>query len=150
MGVPSLRDSEGVPFVYSGVVDHTLNARGRAITKVCTNNSMAICNHLYYKDRQLGGNLSFRRGQQWISELDLCLASNDCLEQLSVVNTHQDVKGSDHAPLCVTLDIPSANVSSIDDLIRRSAVLGKYTQHLRPRQIMKKSLQYRSTNLNKL
>ena len=94
--------------------------------------------------------MSFRRGQQWISELDLCLAGDDCLEQLSVVNTRQDIKGSDHAPLCVTLDIPSANVSSIDDLIRRSAALGKHTQHLSPRQIMKKSLSYRSTNLNNL
>ena len=150
VAVPSLTDPEGVQYVYSGVVDHTLNARGRAITNVCTNNSMVICNHLSYKGRQLGGNLSFRRGLQWISELDLCLSSSDCLEQISVVNTRQDVKGSDHAPLCVTLDIPSANVSSIDDLIRRSAALGKHTQHLNPRQIMKKSLSYRSTNLNNL
>ena len=150
VGVPSLMNPNGVPYVYSGVVDHTLNARGRAITNVCKNNSMVICNHLSYKDRQLAGNLSFRRGQQWISELDLCLASNDCFEQISVVNTRQDVKGSDHAPLCVTLDIPSANVSSIDELLRRSAALGENTQHLNPAQIMKKSLSYRSTNLNTL
>ena len=98
VAVPSLTDPDDIPYVYTGVVDQTLNTRGRAIINVCSNNNLVICNHLLYKNRQLGGHLSFKRRQQWISELDICLSKHECLDQITEINVRQDIKGSDHAP----------------------------------------------------
>lgn len=152
VAVPTLSDPDGGPYVYTGVVDPTLNARGRAIMNVCENNSMVICNHLAYKGRQLGGQLSFKRRQHWISELDLCLSKHDCLEQISELNIRQDIIGSDHAPLCATLAIPSATVTSIGSLMRRSAMLGQHTEQIKPMPMhkMKKSQSYKCTDLQNL
>ena len=150
VAVPKFSDPDGVPYVYNGVVDPTLNARGRAIMNVCENNNMVICNHLAYKGRQLGGQLSFKRRQQWISELDLCLSKRGCLEQISELDMRQDIIGSDHAPLCVTLAIPSTTATSIESLINRSAMLGQCSEQNRPMQIMKKSHSHKYTNLESL
>ena len=98
VAMPSLTDSDGMPYVYSGVTDHTLNARGTAILNVCVNNDMVVANHLLYNDRQLGGNLSYKRRQLWISELDLCLTKQECLGQISEINIRQDIVGSYYAP----------------------------------------------------
>ena len=61
-----------------------------------------------YDDKTLGGDLSFRRGNTWVSEIDLCLAKNECMSLMKELIVDQSIKGSDHAPLCVILDI--ANV----------------------------------------
>ena len=60
VGTPDLSNSENIPYVYSGVVDNTVNARGRSILSMCSNNNMVIANHLLHNDTQLGGDLSFR------------------------------------------------------------------------------------------
>ena len=107
VGVPNLTDSDDRPFVYTGVVDQVVNARGRSVLNLCSNNSMVIANHLMCSNRQLGGQLSFKRGQNWISELDICLANHESITQIAEVTTRQDIVGSDHAPLCVTIEIPT-------------------------------------------
>ena len=113
VAVPELVNSENVPYVYSGVVDNTVNARGRSLLHLCSNNNMVIANHLLYNKSQLGGNLSFRRGNTWISELDTCLAKQDCIDQITQLEIQQDIRGSDHAPLSVTVAIPSATITNI-------------------------------------
>ena len=61
VAMPALEDPEGMPYVYKDVADHTLNARGRSILNMCSNNDMVVANHLYYNNRQRGGNLSYKR-----------------------------------------------------------------------------------------
>ena len=152
VAVPTLSDPDGAPYVYmyNVVVDPTPNTRGRAIMNVCENNNIVIYNHLAYKSRQLGGQLSFKRRQQWISELDLCLSKHGCLEQISELDMRQDIIGSDHAPLCATLAIPSTTATSIESLINRSAMLGQCSEQNRPMQIMKKSHSHKYTDLESL
>ena len=79
---------------------------------------MVIANHLLHNDTQLGGNLSFRRGNTWISEIDTCLAKQGCIGQVLELETHQDIRGSDHAPLSVTVAIHTAIVTNTDMLIK--------------------------------
>ena len=150
VAVPNLTDSDNRPFVYTGVVDHVVNARGRSLLNLCSNNSMVIANHLMYSNRQLGGQLSFKRGQQWISELDLCLANHECIVQIAEVSTRQDIVGSDHAPLCVTIDIPSASITNIDILRERAGMLGQTHHQIKDMNTLRKTSSYRNTDLNQL
>ena len=62
--LPNLTSADNIPYVYNGIVDNTLNARGKALLNTCSNNNMVIANHLKYNNRQLEGNLSFKRHGQ--------------------------------------------------------------------------------------
>ena len=148
VAAPYLSNADGVPYVYSGVVDNTLNARGRSLINMCDNNDMIIANHLQYGGNHLGGNLSFKRGDQWISELDLCLAKQECLSQITELEIRQDIVGSDHAPLCVTMKLPTATCTSIEELKLRSSMLGQTYQNISSEtHKLDKSLAYKNIDL---
>ena len=111
---------------------------------------MVIANHLLCNNRQLGGNLSFRRGNTWISEVDTCLAKLGCIDQITQVETNQDIIGSNHAPLSVTVPIPSATVTNIDILIKRSEMLGQTHIHRNDTQKLTKTPSHRNIDLEQL
>ena len=76
--------------------------REKRLINLCKENSLAIANHLKFGNKTLGGNLSYKNGNKWISELDLCLVHNKAIPLIKEVTIRQDIKGSDHPPpLCI-------------------------------------------------
>lgn len=98
--MPPLVDSEDCRYLYRGVKDETVNHPGRARLHICRNNEIFVANHLYHLDRHLGGDLSFKRRHTWISEIDLCITKQMCILLLKDILVRQDIRESDHAPLC--------------------------------------------------
>lgn len=125
VGVPRLEDENGTYYDYREVKDDGGNGHGRTLTNICHNNAMVIANHLHKNGRQLGGDLSFKRRNTWISEIDLCLTKRDCIDLIKSVEVRQEVRGSDHAPLCVTLMIESRRAVSPSHLLQRAVSLGQ-------------------------
>ena len=150
VAVPNLVNSVNVPYIYSGVVDRRDNARGRSLLNMCANNNMVIGNHLLYNGRQLGGNLSFRSGDTWKTELDICLIKEDVIDQVTQLDIHQDIPGSDHAPLSVTIAIPTATATNIDMLLKRSQMLGQTHINTIDRQKLMQTPSYRNIDLEQL
>ena len=150
VAVPKLSNSDNVPYVYSGVVDNIVNARGRTLLRMCNNNDMVIANHLLHNGRQLGGDLSFKRGNTWVSEIDTCLAKQECIDQILEVHTHQGMRGSDHAPLSVTVAILTATITNIDMLMKRSEMLGQVYTQANDNQNLKQTPSHRKLNLEQL
>ena len=105
-------------------VNRTQNAPGKNVINLCKEKSLVIANHLSYSNRVLGGNLSYRKGKNWISELDLCLMHEKSLPLIKEVRVRQEIKGSDHAPLCVTMDIKRTNLIA-PFLLNRAKYLGQ-------------------------
>ena len=91
--------------------------------------------------------LSYRQGNQWVSELDLCLANQECIEQITEVTTRQDIAGSDHAPLCVTISIPSTCVTNIAMLQERAGMLAQSHYQSKDLQTLCKTTSYRNIDL---
>ena len=60
----------------------------------------------------------------WIYEIDLCLIHEDVLPILNVVEVRQDIKVSDHAPMCISLSATNRN-SLLPLLLERAKYLGK-------------------------
>ena len=58
--------------------DHTINDHGRTLVNVC-NNKLVVVNHLIYREKQLDGDLTFKRKDEWISEIDLCIVKKESL-----------------------------------------------------------------------
>ena len=137
VGVPSI-EVGGVNMQYSNVKDMTVNSHGRVIQNICNENEMVIVNHLKTNDTVYGGDLSFRSGNRWVSEIDLCIVKVGCIPLIKNINVNQTVIGSDHAPLCVTIDISATNTMTAGMLMERSNCLGKvYQNQMKPKVLMK-------------
>ena len=123
-GHPAITKKSGGQHQYSDIKDNTVNTPGRNLINLCKGNSLVIANHLKYNGKHYGGNLSYRKGTRWISEIDLCLIHEDTLPILQEVEIRQEIKGSDHAPLCISLS--ATNFDFLYPLLlERAKYLGK-------------------------
>ena len=70
--------------------------------------------------------------------MDLCLVKNKAIPLVNEVTIRQDIKGSDHAPLCVTMDINVSNLIA-PSLLDRAKNLGQsyYVPQIRKEKQMK-------------
>ena len=122
---PNLLDAEGVQYTYRGIKDFVLNNNGKQLIDLCSNCDCVVANHLAVNDKQFGGNLSYRKGPDWISELDLCLLKGNSLTVLQSVEIDHDVQGSDHAPLSVALKFNTLRDIATSVTLDRASNLGK-------------------------
>ena len=124
VGTPQVTMAHEMVLEYVNVKDETVNPHGRDLLNICNDNNVLVANHLSCGDKTLGGNLSFRRGNTWLSEIDLCILKTDCIPLVKELKVVQDVSGSDHAPLCVTLNISGVRQMPVEMLMERSKGLG--------------------------
>ena len=66
------------------------------------------------------------------------------------VVTRQDICGSDHAPLCVSIELPTATLTNIETLAKRASMLGHTDYHAKEAFKLKKSIPHKSLNLQQL
>lgn len=85
-------------------MDSTINSHGRSLLNLCENNRLATFNHLIHREKEFGDNLRFKRRNEWLSELDICISKQESLNLIRDLSVRQDVIGSDHAPICVSLE----------------------------------------------
>ncbi|MPC59118.1 hypothetical protein E2C01_053133 [Portunus trituberculatus] len=111
---------------------------------------MIVANHLYHRDRQLGGNLSFKRRYTWISEIDLCITKQTRIHLVTDVQVRQDIRGSDHALLCVTMDVDTRTTVTQGQLLQRAAALGNSHHEMKERHGLLKSVCYKDVNVEGL
>ena len=131
VGKPDMLDSQGRNLEYANICDMTQTAPGKSLINLCKENSLVIANHLCYGNKRLGGNLSYRKRNSWISELGLCLLHEKCLPLVKELTTRQDIGGSDHAPLCVTMDIKESELIA-PFILNRAKHLGQ--SYVTPKQ----------------
>ena len=137
---------EGKTYEYCQVMDFTVNNRGRMVTNMCNGNDMVVANHLRFQNKQLGGNLSFRR-REWISEIDLCLVKYKCIDMLEDLQIQQDIEGSDHAPITVTLDLDGIIRIVPSELLECASNLGKSYYRTQDNSHMSKGPHHSSVEL---
>ena len=114
------------------VVDDAVNPNGRSLVQTCLANRLTVVNNLKTVDHIWNGNLTYRKKQLWISEVDLCLVSLPLVGAISHFNVDQSLTyPSDHAPVSVGFDFSHClNTCKIDELVERSEMLGSY-DHLK-------------------
>ncbi len=139
--------SEGCVYRYEGVRDNVVNSHGRMLLNTCVSNQMVVLNHLSHNESKFGGDLSYRRGLNWISEIDLCIAKANCINRVKHLEVNQTIRGSDHAPLCVSLATQGWNHVSPPVLMERARRLGE-SYHKPFEQIIHRTPRYDTVNLN--
>lgn len=94
--------------------------------------SLVMLNCLSIGHQHFSGDLTFRQGPRWISELDICLLSPEYLEAVTEFAVHQSpLFPSDHAPISLNIDIVRARAAvhgvpgDMEEVIERSTHLGR-------------------------
>lgn len=85
VGTPGIKDKNDNMYNYRDVSDIVVNEHGKILMNVFSNNALVVANHLHHRGRQLGGDLSFKMRHTWISEIDLCIVKDDCIDLLQEV-----------------------------------------------------------------
>lgn len=130
VSIPDLLDVDGRQCEYRGVKDLVLNNNGKRLLDICRNDDLVVANHLRFEGKQFGGNMSYKQGMNWISELDLCLIKEKALPALQHLEINHDVQGSDHAPLSIVLEFNTLREISTDLILERAVNLGRSDAHL--------------------
>ena len=128
IGVPTELQSGGEKLVYEGCEDTTVNKNGTCTLQLCEDTEVAVVNNVKYGDYHFKSKLSFRKKTKWISEPDLLLASDTCLQMIESFNMIQCFENkllySDHALLEFNLNLEKISISM--ELLRaRANDLGK-------------------------
>ena len=150
VGTLVFKDDRDNCYKYRGIKDNGTNNHGRTLSNICHNNMMVVANHLHHRGRQLGGDLSFRRRDTWVSEIDLCLSKQQCVDLIKTVETRQDIHGSDHVPLCITLETDSDKTVSPSQLLQRGTLLDLSHFEFTKRHKLQKSVCYKDLDIDGL
>ena len=114
----------------------------------CIENSLVIANHLKYKNKCLRGNLSYKQKDIWKSEIDLYIIHKDLLPLLEKVEVKQDIGRSDHAPICISMNVTTANVLG-PILIERAQCLGQsYISKVCKKYVTSRTQSFKDTNMD--
>ena len=150
VGMPNMLNEEGQMYQYSGGMDNIVNSHGKTLRNICNNNDMVLVNNLHFQGQHFLGNLTYRQGGRWVSEIDLCLSKRDSLSLLHELKIHQNVRGSDHAPISVTLRLKHSNTIAIRDLLNRAVTInqGNFTNYETVNSRPHKSLSYKEIDVN--
>ena len=128
VGIPTDLHIKNDKCVYEGVQDTTVNKNGNCLLQLCEDSKLVVINNLKYGDRHFESQLSFRKKSNWISEPDLLVVSEACIQLVKTFNMRQRFEDkllfSDHAVLEFELDLNNVNIAT-ELLKNRAANLGK-------------------------
>ena len=103
----------------------TPNDNATAMLGICMEEKLLVVNNLQMADVYFPSKKTFRKGREWVSELDTCIMSVNlikCVKHFDVI--HNDSLPSDHAPVAVAMQLPSL---CLDTLAVRAAELGAHS-----------------------
>ena len=76
------------------------NSNGDIISSICVDGDLILLNNLKFKDKCFSDQLTFRKKESWISQLDLCALSKELLDNVSLFEINQNLLlPSDHASI---------------------------------------------------
>ena len=92
----------------------TPNDNAYLLSTVCVDHSLLVLNNVKTPTKYFPSQKTFKRRNQWISELDTTIVSYELLDNLSNLTVHQtDWLPSDHAPISIDLKSTRFNTESM-------------------------------------
>ena len=131
---------EHTRYSYQMPVDTIQNENGKKLLSVCKDNKLIIINNLQTHGNRFPGSLTFRRRKKWISQLDVCITSEELIPYITRFTINQDTSfPSNHAPISVDFTFPEARIS-IQEILKRSTEIGCYPEPKTSPQICKRPI----------
>lgn len=100
------------------------NENASILSSICEEPKMLVLNNLKTTVNHYMSKKTYKQGNEWVSELDVCLVSLPVVSRVAKFDVLRDCSvPSDHAPIAVTLSKPNCNV---DELNVRAGYLGDH------------------------
>jgi len=81
------------------------------LSSLCVDNKMLVVNNLQTPSRYFPSNKTYKKRNNWISELDTVVVSHKLIKCINEFTVHQtDWLSSDHAPISIELQLPKINL----------------------------------------
>ena len=109
---------------YPNIPDNVPSPNDNAyiLSTICVDNDLVVLNNLKTLSSHFPGQKTFKKRNQWISEIDTAIMSFYLVNNICTFSVHQtDWLPSDHAPISIELNIPETNM---DSLLLRANNLG--------------------------
>ena len=115
-----------VGYSYPSIPDPIPNPNDNALALfgMCIEDKLLVINNLKTPHSYFQSRKTFRRGREWISEIDTCIVSKGLINFVGGYEVvENDSLPSDHAPIAITLQPPCV---SLELLKLRASYLGKH------------------------
>ena len=136
--------------IYPNIPDNVNSPNDNAyfLSTLCSDNGLVMLNNLKTATSHFPSQKTFKRRNQWISELDTAVVSYKLLNYINRFNVHQtDWLPSDHAPISIELKLPEF---SMDYLLLRAGYLGGHGSLMgqaAQERMVNRSIRYHQINL---
>ena len=133
------------PGLRYNVIDDGVNSNGKTLLRICQNNDLLPVNNMCTPSGSWNSKLTFRKRNNWISEVDHCLIPRCMTGTIRSFVVDDDLRlPSDHAPVTVSFDLSPMQLVENNELLERSSLLGSYPcTNLHTRGLCKKPIPYR-------
>ena len=120
------------------------------LSSLCVDNNMLVVNNLQTPSRYFPSNKTYKKRNNWISELDTAVVSYKLINCINKFTVHQtDWLPSDHAPISIELQLPKINLeimlSRASNLGGHGSLMGKVVQE----RMANRPIGYRQIDLSK-
>ena len=120
---PVLYNLNGDLISYPHINDDCRNENGDRLLLTCQSSASIIVNNIFKDNKHFPGNLTYKKGRRWISEIDLCITNENSFKYIKNLAINNEITGSDHAILEVDLNINICDNTHC--LLSSSSDLGK-------------------------
>ena len=94
------------------------------LSSICKESELVLINNLKTPFKHFVSKKTYKKGSEWISELDTCVASASVVSRVDEFSVfHNDSLPSDHAPIAITLSLPGID---LENLCSRAGHLGDH------------------------
>ena len=117
------------------------NENGERMLQLCKDSKCVIVNNLHKGEKYFKGSKTFRKRDNWISEIDLAIASLPVLDYIEDLHFDKNLRlPSDHSPLTLSVNLSqlTADVEKTANILSRAAELGDHAI-LHRRNLLSKS-----------
>ena len=103
-------------------------SNGNDVLQLCQDAGMIVLNNLCYKGdiSRFQSKCTYRKGDKWISELDLCLVHPELLPMIESLRIGNEHLPSDHALITVTVDLEKCAADRLPDIFSSALELGEH------------------------
>ena len=108
-------------YTYPVIPDrvNSTNENASIMSTVCVEQNLIVINNLKFNDMYYASNLTYRKRNDWVSELDVCIVSCNILQCIKEFSVNNDLSlPSDHAPIAIVLSPPSVDRVSLGERAR--------------------------------
>ena len=117
---PSVSDAFTYPIIPDNVVNPNDNAL--VLSTLCKDNDLLVINNLKSESKHFVGGKTYKKKDEWVSELDVVVASRQLISEIVNFEVHQTARlPSDHAPVTLEMRLPRVKLSVLD---KRASMLG--------------------------